>query len=95
MGNTEKQYKQLSAEERATIMLMTREGKGVREVGRFLNPPRVKGSDPSDWDPQKNACHCRNSSLAFCALFWGMPTFLRAPSLNCVNWNGTYSQTAL
>ena len=37
MEKTEKQYKQLSAEERATIMLMTREGKGVREVGRFLN----------------------------------------------------------
>ncbi len=37
MDKTEKQYKQLSAEERATIMLMTREGKGLREVGRFLN----------------------------------------------------------
>ena len=36
MEKSEKQYKQLSAEERATIMLMTREGKGVREVGRFL-----------------------------------------------------------
>ncbi len=36
MEKTEKLYKQLSAEERATIMLMTREGKGVREVGRFL-----------------------------------------------------------
>ncbi len=37
MEKTEKQYKQLSAEERATIMLMTRAGKGVREVGRFVN----------------------------------------------------------
>ena len=37
MEKTEKQYKRLNAEERATIMLMTREGKGVREVGRFLN----------------------------------------------------------
>ena len=37
MEKTETKYKQLSAEERATIMLMTREGKGVREVGRFLN----------------------------------------------------------
>jgi len=36
MEKTEKHYKQLSSEERATIMLMTREGKGVREVGRFL-----------------------------------------------------------
>lgn len=36
MEKTEKLYKQLSAEERATIMLMTRDGKGVREVGRFL-----------------------------------------------------------
>ena len=36
MEKAEKLYKQLSAEERATIMLMTREGKGVREVGRFL-----------------------------------------------------------
>ncbi len=37
MEKTEKQRKQLGGEERATIMLMTREGKGVREVGRFLN----------------------------------------------------------
>jgi len=37
MEKSEKHYKQLSPEERATIMLMTREGKGVREVGRFLN----------------------------------------------------------
>ncbi len=36
MEKTEKLYKQLSAEERATIMLMMRDGKGVREVGRFL-----------------------------------------------------------
>lgn len=36
MENTKKLYKQLSAEERATIMLMTREEKGAREVGRFL-----------------------------------------------------------
>src|SRR5207302_6774119 len=44
---------------------------------------------------QKNACHCRKTSVAFCALFWGMPLFLRAPRRNCVNWNGTYSHTAL
>ena len=37
MEKTEKQYKQLSAEERATIMLMSRDAKGVREIGRFLN----------------------------------------------------------
>jgi len=37
MERAEKQYKQLSAEERATIMLMTRDSKGVREIGRFLN----------------------------------------------------------
>jgi len=37
MERTEKQYKQLSAEERATIMLMSRDAKGVREIGRFLN----------------------------------------------------------
>lgn len=36
MEKTGKQYRQLSAEERATIMLMTREGKGAREVGRLL-----------------------------------------------------------
>ena len=32
-----KHYKQLNAEERATIMLMKREGSGLREIGRFLN----------------------------------------------------------
>lgn len=37
MEKIEKQYKQLSPEERATIMLMTRDAKGVREIGRFLN----------------------------------------------------------
>jgi IS30 family transposase len=36
MEKSGKLYKQLSAEERATIMLMIRDGKGVREVGRFL-----------------------------------------------------------
>ncbi len=36
MEKAELKYKQLSAEERATIMLMTRDGKGAREVGRFL-----------------------------------------------------------
>ena len=36
MEKTEKQYKQLSAEERATIMLMQRDGSGLREMGRFL-----------------------------------------------------------
>lgn len=36
MEKVEKQYKQLGAEERATIMLMRREGSGVREMGRFL-----------------------------------------------------------
>jgi transposase, IS30 family len=37
MERTRKQYKHLSAEERATIMLMQREGSGMREVGRYLN----------------------------------------------------------
>ncbi len=36
MEKPEKLYKQLSAEERATIMLMRREGSGLREMGRFL-----------------------------------------------------------
>jgi len=36
MEKTEKLYKQLSAEERATIMLMRHEGSGLREMGRFL-----------------------------------------------------------
>ena len=45
--------------------------------------------------PQKNACHCRKKSVVFCALFWGTPLFFRAPARNCVNWNGTYSQTKL
>jgi len=44
---------------------------------------------------QKNACHCRNTSVAFCALFWGMPLPLRTPRRNCVNWIGEYSYTAL
>jgi IS30 family transposase len=37
MERTKKQYTHLSAEERATIMLMQREGSGMREVGRYLN----------------------------------------------------------
>lgn len=37
MEKREKQYKQLAAEERATIMLMKQDGKGAREIGRFLN----------------------------------------------------------
>ena len=36
MGKTKKLYKQLSAEERAAIMLMKQEGSGLREMGRFL-----------------------------------------------------------
>ena len=36
MEKTGKRYRHLSAEDRATIMVMTRDGKGVREVGRFL-----------------------------------------------------------
>lgn len=36
MEKSEKQHRQLSAEERAMIMLTTRDGKGVRKVGRFL-----------------------------------------------------------
>ena len=36
MEKTEQLYKQLSAEERATIMLMRQEGSGLREMGRFL-----------------------------------------------------------
>ena len=37
MEKTETQYKQLGAEERATIMLMQQASKGLREIGRFLN----------------------------------------------------------
>jgi transposase, IS30 family len=37
MEKSEKHYKQLSAEERATIMLMQKEGSGLRKMGRFLN----------------------------------------------------------
>ncbi len=37
MEKSEKHYQQLNAEERATIMLMRQESKGVREIGRFLN----------------------------------------------------------
>ena len=33
MEKTEQLYKQLSAEERATIMLMRQEGSGLREMG--------------------------------------------------------------
>src|SRR5215467_1645045 len=40
---------------------------------------------------QKNACHCRKTSVAFCALFCGMPLPLRTPRRNCVNWIGEYS----
>ncbi len=36
MDKTEKQYKQLNAEERATIMLMRQQGNGLRAMGRFL-----------------------------------------------------------
>ena len=36
MEKSEKRYKQLGAEERATIMLMKRDGCGLREMGRFL-----------------------------------------------------------
>lgn len=36
MEKTEKQYKQLNAEERATIMLMQQQGSGLRTMGRFL-----------------------------------------------------------
>ncbi len=58
MGKTEKQYKQLSAEERATIMLMTREGKGVREVGRFLNrsPGTISRETDRDFGVGVNYC---------------------------------------
>jgi IS30 family transposase len=37
METTERRYRHLSAEERATIMLMQRDGCGLREMGRFLN----------------------------------------------------------
>lgn len=37
MEKTEKQYKQLGAEERAVIMLMQQDSRGLREIGRFLN----------------------------------------------------------
>ena len=36
MKKTETLYKQLGAEERATIMLMRQEGNGLRQMGRFL-----------------------------------------------------------
>lgn len=36
MEKREKRYKQLNAEERATIMLMRQEGSGLRAMGRFL-----------------------------------------------------------
>ncbi len=36
MEKTEKRYKQLNAEERATIMLMRQQGSGLRAMGRFL-----------------------------------------------------------
>ncbi len=36
MEKREKRYKQLNAEERATIMLMRREGSRLRAMGRFL-----------------------------------------------------------
>jgi len=50
---------------------------------------------PAPGGAQKNACHCRKTSLAFCALFCGMPLPLRAPRRNWVNWNGTNSHTKL
>lgn len=37
MEKTKKRYKQLGADERATIMLMQQDSKGLREIGRFLN----------------------------------------------------------
>ena len=36
MEKREKHYKQLNAEERATIMLMRQEGSGLRAMGRLL-----------------------------------------------------------
>lgn len=36
MEKREKRYDQLNAEERATIMLMRQEGRGLRAMGRFL-----------------------------------------------------------
>ncbi len=36
MEKSGKHYKQLNAEERATIMLMKREGSGLKEIERFL-----------------------------------------------------------
>ena len=36
MEKSEKHYQHLNAEERATIMLMKQEGRGLREIGRFL-----------------------------------------------------------
>jgi transposase, IS30 family len=54
MEKTEKLYKQLSAEERATIMLMTRDGKSVREVGRFLkrSPSTISRETDRDLGPE-------------------------------------------
>ncbi len=36
MEKSEKHYQQLNAEERATIMLMRQEKRGLREIGCFL-----------------------------------------------------------
>ena len=68
MGKTEKQYKQLSAEERATIMLMTREGKGVREVGRFLNRSPGTISRETDRDLGVGIDYCASLAGAQAAL---------------------------
>ena len=51
MEKSEKRYKQLGAEERATIMLMKRDGCGLREMGRFLKdlPVRFHASRIGTW----------------------------------------------
>ena len=73
MEKSAKQYKQLGAEERATIILMTRKGKGVREVGGFLNRSpgtisreigRDLGVETGDCASLATGIPCRDSSPA-------------------------------
>lgn len=56
MERTEKRYKQLSAEERATIMLMQQGGSGLREMGRFLkrSPSTISRELDRDWGDESD-----------------------------------------
>jgi IS30 family transposase len=57
MERTKKQYKHLSAEERATIMLMQGEKSGVREIGRYLNRSASTISRELSRDLGTEACY--------------------------------------